>query len=103
MRFRSRGQIAVALAGSAFPDRPLLLDRLSVLSQTGEMFSCSLGNRRSSRRTCRTLCTCQYFPHCSAMALAMPGNVLLRAFALSFGGNFIVSICQGLSVPLPFW
>ena len=34
-------------------------------------------------------------PHCSAIAFAIPGKVLLRAFALSFFGRLKVSICQG--------
>lgn len=39
--------------------------------------------------------------HCSAMAFAMPGNVLLLALERSFGGRRIVSICQrGSLAPL---
>ena len=43
-----------------------------------------------------------HHPHCSAIALAIPGKVLLLALALSDGERLIVSMCHGLSVPLPF-
>ena len=46
--------------------------------------------------------TTPFYAYCVANAFPNPGNVLLLARLRSAGGNFIVSICQGESVPFPF-